>query len=369
MGPCPVRVEDITSVPEDGLDDVELSSMMEKTWSMRRSKSNPIVTALMTDEECGVVYIQTSRSIQEKAHSDYPEFQHIVTGGEQDGWYPPSWPAPLPSSNHEASLSFGRVMSKSAPGMPCEATSSQMFLPGLPSTGTSAANGSTFEQPIGAKVAFARPVAQIMEHTLTPWSYLPTNNHVEVVQEIKSSPTDDLRFASTHLQAALATVFQPESYEHKKDTRQEGVPLTTVMLRNIPADHSRNMVMDMLRSSGFADRVSFMYLPMNLRSSGNFGYAFVDFDSTEVAKQCKENLNGFIGWSEPSEKVLEVAWSDAQGLDSHIQRYRDSPIMHESLDDEYKPAIFRNGVRVAFPPPTKPIRAPRLRRCRQEKNA
>merc|ERR1712048_841795 len=180
---------------------------------------------------------------------------------------------------------------------------------------------------------------------------------------------DDSDFAHTPLRAAAATFFRHTNYERKENTPSDEVPLTTIMLRNIPTDLSRSMVMDMLRSSGFAEHVSFIYLPMNLRSSGNFGYAFVDFDSTEIAEQCKESLNGFTGWSVPSEKVLEVAWSDAQGLDSHIQRYRDSPIMHASLEDEYKPAIFRNGVRVAFPPPTKPIRAPRVRKGSQEKTS
>merc|ERR1711933_206874 len=120
--------------------------------------------------------------------------------------------------------------------------------------------------------------------------------------------------------------------------------------------------MDLLRSGGFANHVEFIYLPMNLRSPGNFGYAFVDFDCTEIAAQCKEKLNGFTGWCGPGENALDVDWSETQGIDSHIQRYRDSPIMHESLADEHKPALFKKGVRIAFPPPTKTIRAPRVRR-------
>merc|ERR1712048_9148 len=123
------------------------------------------------------------------------------------------------------------------------------------------------------------------------------------------------------------------------------------------------MVMDMLWSEGFADHVTFLYLPMNMRSSGNFGYAFVDFDCANVAEQCKEKLDGFMGWGELSEIGMEVAWSETQGLEAHVQRYRDSPLMHDSLEDELKPVIFKNGVRVAFPPPTKPIHAPRLRRA------
>merc|ERR1719277_393825 len=101
---------------------------------------------------------------------------------------------------------------------------------------------------------------------------------------------------------------------------------------------------------------------MNLRNNTNFGYAFVDFDSTKVAQQCREQLEGFTKWAEPSEKALEFAWSDTQGLDAQVARYRDSPLMHESVVDEMKPALFAKGARVTFPSPTKNIRAPRMRK-------
>jgi hypothetical protein len=61
-----------------------------------------------------------------------------------------------------------------------------------------------------------------------------------------------------------------------------------------------------------------------------------------------------------SEKVAAVTWSDAmQGLDEHVERYRDCPVMHESIPDEFKPLLFKDGVRVPFPKPTKKIQAPR----------
>ena len=35
--------------------------------------------------------------------------------------------------------------------------------------------------------------------------------------------------------------------------------------------------------------------------------------------------------------------------------------MHSTVPDEFKPLLFERGRRVAFPPPTKPIRLPRIR--------
>lgn len=36
-----------------------------------------------------------------------------------------------------------------------------------------------------------------------------------------------------------------------------------------------------------------------------------------------------------------------------MERYRNSPVMHESVPDEYKPVILQNGLRVNFPEPSK----------------
>lgn len=124
--------------------------------------------------------------------------------------------------------------------------------------------------------------------------------------------------------------------------------------------------MEMLRSEGFADHVTFMYIPMNLKSQENFGYAFVDFKSVSIAAECKEHMEGFTSWGQPSEKVMSIGWSDVQGLDANIQRYRNSPLMHESVDDELKPALFDKGGRVIFPEPTKIIRAPRVRKSSEQ---
>mmetsp|Transcript_111891 Transcript_111891/g.229102 ORF Transcript_111891/g.229102 Transcript_111891/m.229102 type:complete len:116 (-) Transcript_111891:76-423(-) len=102
---------------------------------------------------------------------------------------------------------------------------------------------------------------------------------------------------------------------------------------------------------------------MNFRTSSSFGYAFVNFPATRHAERCYTALHGFTDWGTASDRVCEVSWSDNhQGLADHIARYQNSPVMHKSVQDEYKPAIFKNGKRIAFPLPTKTLRAPRVRR-------
>eukprot|EP00971_Amphidinium_carterae_P152300 3018381-Amphidinium_carterae.1 len=81
--------------------------------------------------------------------------------------------------------------------------------------------------------------------------------------------------------------------------------------------------------------------------------------SHESAVRLKETLDGFKDWAFDSQKVCEAVWaSPHQGLAPNIERYRNSPVMHDSVSDEFKPLLFKAGTRVAFPRPTKAIRAP-----------
>ena len=61
--------------------------------------------------------------------------------------------------------------------------------------------------------------------------------------------------------------------------------------------------------------------------------------------------------------VCVVCWSSAfQGLLEHVERYRNSPVMHMTIPDEHKPALFSEGVRVPFPEPTQLVSVPRVRK-------
>jgi hypothetical protein len=137
---------------------------------------------------------------------------------------------------------------------------------------------------------------------------------------------------------------------------------TTVMLRNIPNRYDRNALLALLDEQGFATLYDFVYLPMDFRNGVSLGYAFVNFVTYPQALEAVNRFQNFRAWSFDSSKVCEVSWAHPhQGLDSHIERYRNSPVMHPSMPDEYKPAIFDGGKRISFPRPTKAIRAPRLR--------
>jgi len=139
--------------------------------------------------------------------------------------------------------------------------------------------------------------------------------------------------------------------------------MTTIMLRNLPNDYTRSMLLQLLDRKGFAGKYDFIYLPTDFARSAGLGYAFVNLVTVADAQLIRKRLEGFRQWIVPSSKVCTVGWSHpCQGLGANIERYRNSPIMHECVPDEFKPMLFKDGLRVEFPKPTKRIRKPDLSR-------
>jgi hypothetical protein len=131
---------------------------------------------------------------------------------------------------------------------------------------------------------------------------------------------------------------------------------STIMVRNLPKELEQDAFVHELVGRGYAGLFNFVYMPMNFRAGGNFGYAFVIFVNNTIAVQFMMSLEAFEhdeGW--------RSIWSTCQGLDEHIERYRNSPLMHDKVPKGCKPAMYdESGARVLFPLPTKPIPKPRI---------
>lgn len=126
--------------------------------------------------------------------------------------------------------------------------------------------------------------------------------------------------------------------------------------------------MELLIEEGFGDLVNFLYIPVNFNEGCNFGYGFVNLETYEDAQRCREKLQGFSRWPVEWDKCCEVSNGDTcQGVEEHIERYRNSPVMHESISDENRPALFQRGVRLPFPKPTKNIKKPQSRARKNKK--
>lgn len=137
---------------------------------------------------------------------------------------------------------------------------------------------------------------------------------------------------------------------------------TTKIMKNVPLQYTRQQLLDLLDTHGFRGKYNFVYLPVNFRTCDLHGYAFVNFTCDTVATQFEMQFAGFTAWGVESDMICEVKSSTHQGLKGNIMRYRNSPVMHDSVDDAWRPILLADGVRVPFPAPTRSIKAPRTQR-------
>eukprot|EP00933_Yihiella_yeosuensis_P079652 TRINITY_DN9289_c0_g1_i1.p1 TRINITY_DN9289_c0_g1~~TRINITY_DN9289_c0_g1_i1.p1 ORF type:complete len:295 (+),score=59.26 TRINITY_DN9289_c0_g1_i1:211-1095(+) len=151
---------------------------------------------------------------------------------------------------------------------------------------------------------------------------------------------------------------QKEKQKPDNQSDYADVAQTTVMMRNIPNNYSRSMFLDLIDGAGFAGRYDFVYVPIDFGRCANLGYAFVNLVDVETTAEFRKFFDGYTQWEVPSAKVCAMGWSGHQGLKAHIMRYRNSPVMHPNVPDEYKPMIFQGSVRQEFPPPTKNLKPP-----------
>lgn len=136
---------------------------------------------------------------------------------------------------------------------------------------------------------------------------------------------------------------------------------TTLMLRDLPKSMSRKMLTDVLDARGLKNRYNFVYMPLDFKKGKSLGYAFVNFAAHTDADFAMNCFQGFTSWPVSTDAACVVVWSAPhQGLEAHIERYRDSPVMHPDVPEEFKPLLLRNGVSVPFPAPTKDLSPPSI---------
>jgi RNA recognition motif-containing protein len=142
---------------------------------------------------------------------------------------------------------------------------------------------------------------------------------------------------------------------------------TALVVKNLPAGCTHNELRRMLDEVGLGGSYNFIYVPFDFKKSALLRYGFVNFECNDQAVKAMAILDGFSGWVVSGEKGCEVEWSDAQqNLNANIERYRNSPLMHSSVPDAYRPVLFKGGARIAFPAPTKAVKPLKLRRVQQQ---
>jgi len=190
------------------------------------------------------------------------------------------------------------------------------------------------------------------EQNLPPQSFAETELNIAAAQR--------RAFARSQVESLQPACAQQAEFACSDASTKEAGQRTTVIVRNLPHGYSRGMLLDLLDTEGFEGRYDFVYLPADFERWVPLGYAIVNFHTNEEAEYAREHFHGFRDWKMVSQNVCESVWAEPlQGLAQHCERYRNSPVMHDSVPDEFKPAVFVHGRRAAFPTPTKRIQRPK----------
>jgi hypothetical protein len=167
---------------------------------------------------------------------------------------------------------------------------------------------------------------------------------------------DSFDMASTDCDSNEDTTSEPESLSWADVVDDDDIR-TTVMLRGLKENLDRDAFLAILRRTQSDSSFDFVYVPGDFNTLRPQGFAFVNFVDHKSAQQFQQDLPRELGTD------AHVLWSDKeQGLDENVARYRNSPVMHSSLPEHFKPILLRDGAVVSFPKPTKAIKAPKIKR-------
>jgi hypothetical protein len=135
---------------------------------------------------------------------------------------------------------------------------------------------------------------------------------------------------------------------------------TTVVVRNIPNRFSHENLASVLDAQGFSGAYDLIYVPLDFSTGVSFGYAFVNLTCVDEAERFVASFDGFK-WGGGSKKVCSVArCEDGESPNERVERYRNLPVMHPSMPDSFKPAMYSGGARMPFPAPTRKLCAPKV---------
>jgi len=138
---------------------------------------------------------------------------------------------------------------------------------------------------------------------------------------------------------------------------------TTVMLRNIPNQYQRHMLVSLLNQE-FRGHFDFLYLPIDFKNRVNVCYAFINFTSVAAREKFEATFNGVdvrkcmqgvplkkAPYNMHLHRVVEVKPARVQGLEENIRRLRNSPVMNELVQHpDWMPLLLdADGQEKPFP--------------------
>jgi hypothetical protein len=136
---------------------------------------------------------------------------------------------------------------------------------------------------------------------------------------------------------------------------------TTVMLRGLPGNFSREMLIDLLDVNGYSRQFDLVYLPVDFESFEAYGFGFVNFTEPAIADRFKAFFDCFDGHPFSATQPSSTFWGRVQGLEANIEEYRNNCVMCEHVLEGCKPLLLCDGLPRPFPEPTVKLKEPKIR--------
>eukprot|EP00397_Hematodinium_sp_SG-2012_P002793 GEMP01002801.1.p1 GENE.GEMP01002801.1~~GEMP01002801.1.p1 ORF type:complete len:815 (+),score=168.30 GEMP01002801.1:36-2480(+) len=116
--------------------------------------------------------------------------------------------------------------------------------------------------------------------------------------------------------------------------------VTTIMIRNIPNRYKQSEFVEEINKNGFDGTYDFVYLPMDLSTCSNVGYAFINFIHEQYAVKAMQAFTGyrFSMYQNASKKVVCISVAHIQGFETNLKHYQQTAI-NDSRINEHRPLV------------------------------
>jgi len=123
---------------------------------------------------------------------------------------------------------------------------------------------------------------------------------------------------------------------------------TTVMMRSMPNKYSQKMLITEINDGGFLGTFDFLYLPIDVETNANKGYAFLNFVDSSFAWMFRLFYQGRKMNHFNSSKIVAVTPATLQGFEANYAHYSNARVNRG--DPACRPLFLRE--------PQRPVAAP-----------
>jgi len=117
--------------------------------------------------------------------------------------------------------------------------------------------------------------------------------------------------------------------------------VTTIMIRHIPNKYTQALLMEEIEDVGFAGSFDFIYVPIDLETNANKGYAFINFVDTRFAWLFKCIFDDKKMKSFNTLKLVKVVPAALQGFDANYEHFSCAKVSRG--DPKARPLFLRSA--------------------------